>query len=47
MKVEDAIKAEVDPFDFSSGLYSCGSKNGLKSLKAGAQCSTYKDCPSN
>jgi hypothetical protein len=37
----------IDPFKFESGLYQCGSKNGIKSLRAGAQCSTEKDCPSN
>lgn len=36
MKVEESNKGDIDPFDFSPGLYSCGSKNGLKSLKAGA-----------
>jgi hypothetical protein len=37
MKVEDINNGgEIDPFKFSPGLYSCGYKIGLKSLKAGA-----------
>jgi hypothetical protein len=38
----------MDPFAFSPGMvYECGSRHGLKSLKAGAACQTYMDCPSN
>lgn len=37
MRVEDVNNGgEIDPFKFTAGLYSCGSKIGLKSLKAGA-----------
>lgn len=47
LKIDENTRPDIDPFEFTPGLYSCGSKNGLKSLRAGAQCSTYKDCPSN
>ena len=37
---------KIDPFKFEPGLHQCGSKNGIKSLRAGAKCTTDKDCPS-
>ena len=37
----------LNPFSFQSGQYSCGSKNGIKSLRAGATCKSERDCPSN
>ena len=36
----------IDPFYFEQGLYSCGSSPILKSLKSGATCKSYSDCPS-
>jgi len=32
---------------FASGVYECGAKPGLKSLRAGYPCQAEKDCPTN